>query len=129
MSQAIRKGRVLITDDDTAVQDAFRMIFEHAGYDTDIHTDGQRLLSGDYQLPDLFILDKQLPGVDGLDICRHLKATERSRSVPVLMLSASPKLEVQALAAGADSFQEKPFRMHDLLEKVRVLLARSEPAE
>ena len=104
------------------------MIFAQAGYDADIHSDGEALLSGDYQLPNLFILDKQLPGVDGLDICRYLKAESRSKNLPVIILSASLNLERMALAAGADDFQEKPFRMHDLLDKVRAMLSRKTAA-
>lgn len=114
----------MIIDDDPGIQDAFRLIFDHAGYDTAIYADGEEVLNNShYLLPDLFILDKQLSGVDGLDVCRHLKAEERSRHIPVIILSASPRLGGLAMAAGADDFQEKPFRMHDLLAKVRQLLA------
>ena len=116
------KKRVLIVDDDPGIQDAFRMIFEQAGYQAAIYADGNELIIGNYHLPDLFILDKQLSGVDGLDICRHLKSLEKSKDVPVIILSASPMLYKLAIAAGANDFQEKPFRMHDLLDKVHKLL-------
>jgi CheY-like chemotaxis protein len=117
-----QRKRVLIVDDNPGIQDAFRLIFEHAGHDTDIYADGAELLSNNYRLPDLFILDKQLSGVDGLNLCQHLKSEERSRHIPVIIISASPQLERLAAAAGADDFQEKPFRMHDLLDKVQRLL-------
>jgi len=117
-----QRKRVLITDDDPGIRDAFKIIFEHAGYDTDIYSGGTELFSNDYELPDLFILDRQLAGVDGLDICRHLKNEPRSKHLPVLILSATPNLDRLAISAGADAFQEKPFRMHDLLGKVRQLI-------
>lgn len=117
------KKRIIITDDDPAVQDAFRLILERAGYDVEIFANGQPLLSGDFVRPDLIILDRQLSGVDGLDICRHLKGEEDTRNIPVIMLSASPHIDRMARAAGADDFIEKPFRMRHLLDAVSRHLA------
>lgn len=119
--------RILVIDDDEGIQDALRMLFEQSGYDVDVFGDGDAVMRGDYRLPDLFVLDKQLPGTDGLDICRHLKATPRSQSVPVVMISASTQFEHQALAAGADTMLAKPFRMKELLARIRELIeARNE---
>jgi DNA-binding response OmpR family regulator len=116
------RARILITDDDPGIRDVLKIILEKAGYETIIHSSGDQLLNGNFIPPDLFILDKQLSGVNGLDICRHLKSLEQSRCVPVIILSASTKLSDLAEGAGADAFLEKPFKMEDLLEKVRQLL-------
>lgn len=114
--------RILVIDDDEGIQDALRMLFEQSGYDVDVFGDGEAVLRGDYRLPDLFVLDKQLPGVDGLDICRHLKRESRSRDIPVIMISASTNFERQAVAAGADAQLGKPFRMKELLGRTRELI-------
>jgi DNA-binding response OmpR family regulator len=119
---AARRRNITLVDDDPAIQDAVRIILERAGFAVTGFTNGDPLLDGDFALPDLFILDKQLPGVDGLDICRHLKALDETKGVPVLILSASPHVEQLAAAAAADGFLEKPFRMKDLLDTVARLL-------
>ena len=113
------KKHIILTDDDPGVQDAAKLMFERAGYDVTVYSNGNPLLKNDFKTPDLFILDKQLSGVDGLDICRFLKAQHATAHIPVIMLSASPQLGVQSRAAGADAFVEKPFRMSDILTAIR----------
>lgn len=112
------RKKVLITDDDTAVQDAFQLIFERAGYEVTVLSEGTPLLEGTYERPDIFVLDKQLSGIDGLDICRHLKSQPETKDIPVIMVSASPSISRLAKAAGADDFIEKPFRNKDLVAMV-----------
>lgn len=120
------KKTILIIEDDLAIQDVLTIIFERAGYHADVRSDGEGVLHGDYCLPDLFILDKQLSGMDGLDICKHLKTNEKSKNIPVLIISASPRLEQMVKLAGADAFQEKPFQIHDLLETVHRLIIQAQ---
>lgn len=112
---ALRK-RITIVDDDEAIRDAVRLMLERRGYAVALLSNGESLLQGSFEVPDLFILDKQLPGVDGLDLCRYLKGQARTRSTPVLMLSASPQIRHQLRDACADGFLEKPFRMQALRE-------------
>ena len=111
--------KIIIADDDPGIQDAFKLIFSRAGYEVTILPSGDPLLGSDYELPDLIILDKQLPSIDGLDICRHLKAHEVTKDIPIIMLSASPQIASLAKEAGANEFLEKPFRKNDLLEMVK----------
>lgn len=117
MQEAMKK--IVLTDDDPGVQDAFRIVLERAGYSVQVFTNGNPLLEGRFDTPDLFILDKQLSGVDGLDVCRHLKSQPATADVPVVMISATPQAEVWAREAGADAFLEKPFRMKELLATVQ----------
>jgi DNA-binding response OmpR family regulator len=77
------------------------------------------LINNHFELPDLFIIDKQLSGVDGLDICAHLKTRQLTAQVPVIMVSASPSVEALAKKAGADDFLEKPFNRKEILKLVR----------
>jgi DNA-binding response OmpR family regulator len=110
--------RIIIVDDDPAIQDVFRLIFQRAGYEVMGYPNGDSLLQGDFMMPDVIILDKQLSGADGLDICRVLKQRETTKEIPIIMLSASPHVQQLALQAGADGFLEKPFALKDLLDKV-----------
>jgi len=110
--------KIVLADDDPGIQDAAKLILERAGYEVTLLSNGDSLLEDQQHYPDLFILDKQLSGVDGLDICRHLKAQNRTRNIPIIMFSASPQIGKLARMAGADDFLEKPFKMKELREMV-----------
>jgi CheY-like chemotaxis protein len=110
--------QIILVDDDPAMQDAFLQVLSRAGYGVTVYPNGTPLLSNQFTLPDLFILDKQLSGADGLDICRLLKQSPETENIPVIMLSASPHIQRLAHAAGANDFLEKPFKLKDLLEMV-----------
>jgi DNA-binding response OmpR family regulator len=114
----VMKKRILITEDDPGGQDIFKIVFEKAGYDVLVNEDGRTLLENNFDNPNLFLLDKQLPGVDGLDICKHLKSHEDTKNIPVIMVSASPGLADMARSAGADDYLEKPFHLKELLATV-----------
>jgi DNA-binding response OmpR family regulator len=116
--------RIIIVDDDPAIRDAFVMIFNSEEYDVTVYPDAAPVLDHSFNLPDLFILDKQLSGVDGIDLCRILKEQKETKHIPVIMLSASPNIKSLANAAGADDVLEKPFRIKTLLESVGRLLER-----
>jgi DNA-binding response OmpR family regulator len=113
------KKRIVITDDDPGIQDIFRIILERAGYDVEVITNGLDMLKNQFKLPDLFILDKQLSGVDGLRVCEHLKKQKSTKRIPVIMVSANPNIHQLARDAGADDFIGKPFEIDSLLNKVR----------
>lgn len=112
------KKRILITDDDEGVQDIFKLIFERAGYDVDIHGGAVSILENNYNCPDLFLLDRQLSGEDGLKVCRFLKSQSLTKNIPVIIVSATPGIGRLAQEAGADDFIEKPFQMKELLKVV-----------
>lgn len=112
------KKKILITDDDEGVQDIFKLIFERAGYDVEIHGEAVSILENKYNHPDLFLLDRQLSGQDGLKVCRFLKSQTGTKDIPVIIVSATPGIGKLAQEAGADDFIEKPFQMKDLLRVV-----------
>ena len=111
--------RIIMVDDDPAIQDAYCRILEQDGYAVTVYINGQPLLTGNFDLPDLIILDKQLSGADGLDIYRYLKQQQSTKALPTNMLSASPQIQSLALQAGADDFLEKPFNYLDLLNIIK----------
>jgi DNA-binding response OmpR family regulator len=112
------KKKILITDDDEGVQDIFKLIFERAGYHVEIHGEASSILENNYTYPDLFLLDRQLSGQDGLKVCRFLKSQSQTKDIPVIIVSATPGIGKLAQEAGADDFIEKPFQMKELLNVV-----------
>ena len=116
------KFRILIAEDDPSIQEIFTIILERAGYEVQISPDGRNIF--EKGVPHLFILDKQLSGINGLDVCRNLKSDAATRDIPVIMISATPGIEVLAIEAGANDYLEKPFSVRALLEKVEKYLTR-----
>ncbi len=116
---------LLLVEDDDAIADALRLHLEQAGYRLHREADGQRAMAAiDRQRWDLVLLDLMLPGADGWDVCRHLRA--RHADVPVIMLSArsAEAHRVLGLELGADDYLAKPFSMLELVARVRALLRR-----
>src|ERR671911_1525790 len=118
--------RVLIVDDDRALRDALRRALGLAGYGTAQVEDGEGALAEiAAQPPDAVVLDIGLPNVDGLEVCRRLRAA--GERVPVLMLTARDAVEdrIDGLDAGADDYLVKPFDVGELQARLRALLRRS----
>jgi two-component system response regulator MprA len=117
---------VLVVDDEHAVRESLRRALTLEGHDVVLAADGREALSAVAESsPDLVVLDLQLPELDGLDVCRRLRAT--GNRTPVLMLTARTEVEdrVTGLDAGADDYLGKPFALDELLARVRALLRRS----
>jgi len=110
--------RIICVDDDAALRNVFSLIFARAGYDIEVCPDGEAIMNNEIQLPDIYILDKQLSGYSGLDICLFLKSQPSTRRIPVIIISASPTLASDSDDVGADGYLEKPFRLKDLLDMV-----------
>lgn len=117
--------QLLLVEDDDAIADALRIHLEQAGYRLHREADGLRAIGAiDRQRWDLVLLDLMLPGADGWDVCRHLRA--RHADVPVIMLSArsTEAHRVLGLELGADDYLAKPFSMLELVARVRAILRR-----
>jgi DNA-binding response OmpR family regulator len=120
--------RVLLAEDDPAISEPLARALRREGYDVDVRADGRAALDAATENPDLVVLDLGLPHVDGLEVCRRIRA--EGRSVPVLILTArADEVDtVVGLDAGADDYVTKPFRLAELLARVRALLRRN-PAD
>ena len=118
------KKKILIIDDDPSILDILRIVFEKAGYEVIIESDGQAILDNKFETPDIILLDRFLSGIDGLDICRHLKNDLRSKHIPIIMVSASPDIAITAMNAGADRFIEKPFEIVEILKCIEEVISR-----
>ncbi len=117
---------IVVVEDDHGILDPLTIMLESAGYQVSGFVDGSGLLADDSIVPDLFVLDKQLPGIDGLELCRYLKGQQRTKHIPVIMLSATTGLKALAVAAMADDALEKPFGMRDFLDMIAKHIDRSE---
>ncbi|MEO7744591.1 MAG: response regulator transcription factor [Actinomycetota bacterium] len=122
--------KVLLAEDDPAISDPLARALRREGYDVDVCTDGESALQEALLNPDLLVLDLGLPKIDGLEVCRRLRA--EGSTVPVLVLTArADEVDtVVGLDAGADDYVTKPFRLAELLARARALLRRGtvEPA-
>jgi two-component system, OmpR family, response regulator MprA len=121
-------ARVLVVDDDEKITSFLRRALAYEGYQVDVAGSGATALTQALTAPpDLVVLDVMMPGLDGLEVCRRLRA---GGDVPVLMLTARDEVadRVQGLDAGADDYLAKPFALEELLARLRALLRRREAA-
>jgi two-component system response regulator MprA len=123
----MRAMKILVVDDEPAVRESLRRALELEGYDVELADDGEAALERleGSALADAVILDVLMPGIDGLEVCRRLRA--RDNGVPVLMLTARAEIDsrVAGLDAGADDYLPKPFALAELLARLRALLRRT----
>jgi two-component system response regulator MprA len=124
-----QKARILVVEDDARVSSSVRRALLYEGYDVALAADGWAALAQARDTePDLVLLDIMLPGIDGIEVCRRLRA---AGDVPILMLTARDATadRVTGLDSGADDYLAKPFAYEELLARVRALLRRRLPAE
>ena len=118
--------RILIVDDDRSLRDALRRALALGGYEPVLAGGGQEgLTKAASDAPDAIVLDVGMPDVDGLEVCRRLRAS--GNRVPVLMLTARDAIEdrIDGLDAGADDYLPKPFDVGELKARLRALLRRN----
>jgi two-component system response regulator MprA len=121
------RERVLVIEDEDRILDFLRRGLTYEGYRVDTAGDGPTGMALARETPpDVVILDWMLPGLDGLEVCRRLRA---AGDVPILMLTAKEAVSdrVQGLDAGADDYLVKPFEFDELLARIRALLRRAHP--
>lgn len=118
-------ARILIVDDDPLVRETMRDYVEHLGYsvrDAASAEDALAEITG--ELPDLILLDVRMPGITGIELCRQLKADQKTHLIPVVLLTAERELDsrVAGLAAGADDYFTKPVHPRELGARLRSLI-------
>lgn len=120
-------ARILIVDDEPSITEFVSYAMQKEGYETDVASDGETALKMlEEKHYDLFVLDIMLPGIDGYDLCRRIRA---KMDTPILFLSArdSELNKVVGLELGADDYLAKPFGVRELMARTRALLRRSQP--
>jgi DNA-binding response OmpR family regulator len=121
------RGTVLVIDDERDLLNLVRYNLESEGYEVLGALDGESGLNLAFtRSPDLILLDRMMPGADGVEVCRRLRTEGRTAHVPVIMLTAKVAEEerVQGLDAGADDYVTKPFSVKELMARVRARLRR-----
>ncbi len=122
--------KILIVEDDAAVRNSLARALRLEGYEPELHEEGMSAIKSlQLAAPDAIILDLQLPDVDGVEICRRVRAT--GDMTPVLMVTARDAVDdrVAGLDAGADDYLVKPFDLAELFARLRALLRRRGPLE
>jgi DNA-binding response OmpR family regulator len=121
---------VLVVEDDADIAALIAHFLERSGFTSEIVADGGRaLIRAKESAPDLLILDLMLPGLNGLEVCRALRADETTATLPIIMLTArgEESERIFGLDVGADDYIVKPFSPSELMARVRALLRRSAP--
>ncbi len=122
------RENILVVDDEEDVLELVRYNFEKEGYKVQTAVSGEEAMEkAQSKPPNLIILDLMLPGIDGLDVCKKLKANQKTGHIPVIMLTAKGEESdiVSGLEIGADDYVTKPFSPKILLARVRRLLHRT----
>lgn len=123
-------SRVLVVEDEAAIAELISLNLRHAGHEVTLAaTADQAQAAVDGELPDLVLLDWMLPGQSGLSLAKRWRADARTRSLPVIMLTARADEadRVAGLDAGADDYLSKPFSTNELMARIRALLRRKAP--
>ena len=123
---------ILVAEDDAAILELIRINLESRGYKTSCHTSGEKaLLSAGIDKPDLILLDLLLPGIDGIQVCRLLREEEKTKNIPIIMVTAKGEEQdiVEGFEAGADDYITKPFSPKVLLARIQAVLRRRALAE
>ncbi len=121
---------ILVVEDETAIAELIALNLRHAGFEVTLaETAEQAQAAVDAVLPDLVLLDWMLPGQSGVSLARRWRTDERTKGLPIIMLTARAEEtdKVAGLDAGADDYLTKPFSTQELLARIRALLRRRTP--
>ena len=123
-------SRILVVEDETAIQELLRFSLIQGGFDVDVVGSAEAavaIING--ALPDLVLLDLMLPGMSGITLAKRLRAEVRTRDLPLIMVTArAEEVErIQGLELGADDYVTKPFSPKELMARIRAVLRRRTP--
>ncbi|RMG92734.1 MAG: response regulator [Chloroflexi bacterium] len=122
------KARVLVVDDQAGILRMLKVIFEASGFEVEVAQDGEEALQKVQDFaPDLVVLDVMMPGMSGIDVCRHLRSQPETAHIPIMMLSAKGQVpdKVLGFEAGADDYVTKPVARQELVARAKALLHRA----
>lgn len=121
---------ILVVEDEPAIQELIQINLQMAGYRVLTHDNAEDALKGiQHELPDLALLDWMLPGMSGVDLARRLRGDSRTKSLPIILLTARGEEEdkLNGLEGGADDYITKPFSVKELEARIKALLRRRAP--
>lgn len=112
------EGRIYIAEEDQEFQRRLSRVLTQNGFDVSVFNSGYPLVTMMDNWPDIFLIDIELPDINGLEVCKWLKSHESSREIPVIFLSGDPYLKVLASSAQADDYIEKPVAYRHLIATI-----------
>jgi DNA-binding response OmpR family regulator len=116
-------AKVLVVDDEKGVRDLLHSFLKATGYQAIMASNGEEAIElTKSESPNAILLDVKMPGIDGVETCRRLRAEEQTRYIPVIMVTAFGTTETEATDAGADDFVNKPFELKDLAIRIKSVL-------
>ena|ERR1700730_3992685 len=124
--------KVLVIDDEENIIDFIKLGLHYEGFQVESAPNGEQGVTAAQRInPDVIILDLMMPGMDGLEACRRIRANPTTRDIPVLMLTAKDEVSdrIVGLQTGADDYLTKPFDFYELLERIRAILRRQKRAQ
>lgn len=111
--------KILIVDDDESILDAVSLVLEEEGYDVSVTIKGDEIFEKlEIFKPDAILLDVLMSGKDGREICKKLKKDDKTKGIPIIMISAHPSAKESTLSCGANAFLAKPFDTQELIDMV-----------
>lgn len=125
-------SKILVVDDAEHIVELIQFNLENEGHDVNVAYDGKEALSKlEQEMPDLILLDLMLPGIDGIEVCRRIRGNDKSKNIPIIMITAKGEEidKVLGLEIGADDYITKPFGVRELLARVKAMLRRSRQIE
>jgi two-component system alkaline phosphatase synthesis response regulator PhoP len=123
----MKKKHILVAEDDETISELIRYNLEKHGFHVSRYASGEKvLLHAGADMPELILLDILLPGIDGIRVCRLLREEEKTRAIPIIMVTAKGEEQdiVEGLEAGADDYITKPFSPRVLLARLQAVLRR-----
>jgi DNA-binding response OmpR family regulator len=120
--KSTRHNRIYIVEDDKPLSDDLRTVLTENGFDVQVFQNGYPVVAMIDNWPDVFLIDIELPGINGLEICKWLKSHEGSQDIPVIFLSGDSYLKVLAASAHPDDYIEKRVAREEVIARVSDLL-------
>lgn len=116
-------SRIYIAEEDKELQKRLSTGLKNQGFDVSVFDSGYPIVEMMDNWPDVFLIDIELPGINGLEVCKWLKSHDSSRDIPVIFISGEPYLKVLASSAHADDYIEKPVSVAQVIAKINEFLA------
>jgi DNA-binding response OmpR family regulator len=112
------RTKIFLVDDDEDLQHILQTSLTKADFDVTVFGKGYAIIELTDEWPDIFILDIELPDINGLEICKWVKTHEATKAIPVILMSGAPYLKVLAENVQANEYVEKPFEIAELQQKI-----------
>ncbi len=114
---------VMIVDDEKYVRESLGKILSKEGYEIRSSATGDEALNLLNEIkPDVILLDFKMPGLDGVEVCKRIRANENTKNIPIIMITAYPHEKTEALRAGVDDFLDKPADPLDVCMRIKCVL-------